>query len=311
MAESRKSIFIAIAANVGIAAAKFAGFAFTGSSAMLSEAVHSLVDCGNGGLLLVGLKQSSKPADETHPFGYGKEIYFWSLIVAVLIFVLGGGISIAEGIDHVRHPAVQKDVTWAYAVLAFAVLFEGYALSVALREFKATHPGPLLANIHSSKDPSSFTVLFEDAAALLGLVFALLGVWLSHTFGIAWADGAASIAIGLLLISVAVLLIAECKALLVGEGADAATLRSLRELVRADVDVRDSGYPFTMYLSPHTVLLTMNVVFRDGLVDGELRGAIDRIERAVRERYPDIHHIYLEFGQEGDGRLRSLPRGDR
>lgn len=126
MAESRRSIYVAIIANVGIAAAKFVGFAFTGSSAMLSEGIHSLVDCGNGGLLLLGLNRSARPADELHPFGYGKELYFWSLIVAVLVFVLGGGVSMWEGVEHALHPAIPGNAVWNYTILVVALLFEGY-----------------------------------------------------------------------------------------------------------------------------------------------------------------------------------------
>jgi cation diffusion facilitator family transporter len=296
LSSSRKTIFVAIAANVGIAVAKFVGFAFTGSSAMLSEAIHSLVDCGNGGLLLFGQRQAAKPADELHPFGYGKELYFWSLIVAVLIFVLGGGISVAEGIDHVRHPAPETSATWAYAILLASVVFEGYSFVVSIREFKEAHPGaPILRSIHTSKDPSSFTVIFEDTAALLGLIFALLGIWLSHSMGMPRADGAASILIGLLLLTVSVLLIAECKNLLVGEGADRETLRSIRELATADPDVLATGYPFTMYFGPHTALLVMNIKFREGLSGAEHKAAIERIETAIRSRHPEIQHISLEF----------------
>lgn len=298
MASSRKSIFTAIAANAGIAVAKFVGFGFTGSAAMLSEAVHSLVDCGNGGLLLVGLRRAAKPADTAHPFGYGKELYFWSLLVAVLIFVLGGGISLFEGVSHVLHPAAPRDAAWSYAVLGLAALFEGYALSVALKEFRAVHPGSLVAEIRRSKDPSGFTVLFEDAAALLGLLFALCGTFLSHSLHLLWADGMASILIGLLLWTVAVLLIVECKSLLVGEGADAGTLRSLTEMAAADPDVIRAGYPYTQYFGPHTVLLTMNVVFQPELDGRAIRAAVARLERAIQTRYPEIRHLYLELGED-------------
>ncbi len=296
MSGSRKSIFTAIAANVGIAAAKFTGFAFTGSAAMLSEAVHSLVDCGNGGLLLLGLRQAAKPADHTHPFGHGRELYFWSLIVAVLIFVLGGGISLAEGVSHVRHPSPPANPTWSYVILALAAVFEGYALTVALKEFKAAHPGPVIAEIRRSKDPSGFTTLFEDAAALLGLVFALAGTWLSHSMGWLWADGGASILIGLLLLVVAVLLIVECKSLLIGEGGDPEMLQALSAIVHADPDVLQAGFPYTQFFGPHTILLTMNVTFRGDLDGQRLNAAVLRLEAAIRSRYPDIRHIYLEIG---------------
>jgi cation diffusion facilitator family transporter len=297
MSSSRKSIYAAIAANIAIAIAKMVGFAFTGSAAMLSEAIHSAVDCGNGALLLVGLKQSAKPADETHPFGYGKELYFWSLIVAVLVFVLGGGVSLWEGFEHARHPAPSTSPGWNYAILGFAFLFEGYALIVSVREFKQSHQGTgLIAAIHASKDPSTFTVIFEDAAATLGLVAAFIGVWLSNSFGWHRADGIASMVIGALLVTVAILLILECKALIVGEGADRATLRDIRAIARADADVLDVGLPLTMYFGPHNALLTMNVQFRDGLEGRAMYTAVCRIETIIQQRYPDIRQIYLEAG---------------
>ena len=300
MSSSRKSIYVAIAANVGIAAAKMVGFVFTGSAAMLSEAIHSAVDCGNGALLLLGLNRSAQPADETHPFGYGKELYFWSLIVAVLVFVLGGGVSIWEGVEHVLHPATPASPVWNYAILGFAFVFEAYALYVSVKEFRAAHPGqPIVAAIHASKDPSSFTVIFEDAAATLGLVAAFVGVWLSSSFGFHRADGIASVCIGVLLMTVAVLLIVECKALLVGEGADRETLRSIRRMAGSDLAVQAVGLPLTMYFGPHHALLTMNLQFRAG-VDGEaMQAAIHRIEGAIQASYPDIRQIYLEAGSLG------------
>ena len=296
-ASSRKTIFVAIAANVGIAVAKIVGFLFTGSSAMLSEAIHSVVDCGNGALLLFGQRQSRKPADETHPFGYGKELYFWSLIVALLIFALGGGISIAEGIAHARHPSAPEDATWAYAILGVAFLFEGYSFLVSVKEFRAeTSNAPIFRAIHQSKDPSIFTVLFEDTAALFGLVTAFLGILLSHSFRMPRADGIASIVIGLILFSVATLLIIESKGLLVGEGADRKTLHAIRTLAVTDPDVDQVAYPFTMYFGPHAILLTMNVQFRRGLPAESIEQAIHRVETIIRATFPDIHYIYLEVG---------------
>jgi cation diffusion facilitator family transporter len=308
MSSSRKSIYAAIAANIAIAIAKVVGFVFTGSAAMLSEAIHSTVDCGNGALLLVGLKKSEKPADETHPFGYGKELYFWSLIVAVLVFVLGGGISLWEGFEHALHPAPQTSPTWNYAILGFAFLFEGYALIVSIREFKASNPGKgLISAIHSSKDPSSFTVIFEDAAATLGLVAAFIGVWLSNSFGLHRADGVASMVIGAILVTVAILLIMECKALIVGEGADRTTLRAIRAIAIADPDVTSVGLPLTMYFGPHNALLTMNVQFRDGLEGRDMHTAVCRIESIIQQRFPDIKQIYLEAGSRQTSSERFPP----
>lgn len=306
MSSSRKTIFVAIAANVAIALAKVVGFVFTGSSAMLSEAIHSVVDCGNGGLLLFGEKQSRKPADETHPFGHGKELYFWSLLVALLIFVLGGGISIAEGIRHIRHPAPSEDATWAYAILAVAFLFEGYSFLVSIREFRAsTGHQPIFRAIHQSKDPSIFTVLFEDTAALLGLLTAFVGILLSHSFGLPHADGIASVVIGVILLIVATLLIVESKGLLVGEGADRSTLHTIRSLATADPDVEAVAYPFTMYFGPHAILLTMNVQFRQDLPANAIEAAIARIEHAIQTPFPNIRYIYLEVGSTRSRNPRS------
>lgn len=292
----QETIVVAIAANVGIAVAKIVGFVFTGSSAMLSEAIHSIVDCGNGGLLLFGQRQSRRPADETHPFGHGKELYFWSLIVALLIFVLGGGISIAEGIAHIRHPSVPEDATWAFVILAIAFLFEGYSFLVSVREFRhETNNQPIFHAIHQSKDPSIFTVLFEDSAALLGLITAFVGILLSHTLGWLRADGIASVLIGLILLTVATLLIIESKGLLVGEGADRRTLASIRSLASTDPDVEAVAYPFTMYFGPATVLLTMNVQFRPDLAASAIEAAIHRIEHLIRTAHPEIKYIYLEI----------------
>lgn len=294
MAESKTSIYAAIAANIGIALAKGVGFAFTGSSAMLSEAIHSLVDCGNGGLLLVGVSRSKRPADELHPFGYGKELYFWSLIVAMLVFVLGGCVSAWEGVEHVLHPLPPARPVWNYVILGASIAIEGWSLWVAVRQFRANHPGPMWPAIRASKDPASFTVLFEDGAAVAGLVTALIGVWLSNSMGWPRADGIASITIGVLLMVVAVLLVRECRALLVGEGADRQTLRAIREIVTADPDVEIAGHPLTMYFGPHHALLTMNVQFRGALLGAGVHAAIDRIEAAIRARCPDIQQIYLE-----------------
>ena len=218
MAHSNITIYGALAANVAIAITKFGVAGISGSSAMLSEAIHSTVDTLNG-VLLLGLRLSERPATEEHPFGHGKELYFWSLIVAVLIFGLGGGISFYEGVVHIRHPAPIADPRWNYLVLAIAFCFEGASLLVALRQFRRENrSGPFWRSLHLSKDPSTYTVLAEDSAALAGLVIAAAGVYFSHRFNAPVIDGAASIVIGLLLAAVAVLLVREARGLLIGEG---------------------------------------------------------------------------------------------
>ena len=295
MAASRKAVFTAIISDLAIAAAKLTAFLFSHSSAMLAEAIHSLVDAGNSSLLLLGLRFSQRPADETHPFGYGKELYFWTLLVALFIFLVGGGVSIADGIQHLRHPVAVDHILWNYVTLALAACFEGYSLSIGLREFRSAEGvSASLATIHASKDPATFTVIIEDTAALIGLTLAFLGTLLNQVLGWHQADGIASMAIGTMLAIVAVLLIVESKALLVGEGANLAMLRSIRTLVQADGGVEAAGYPMTMYFGPQSILLTINVRFRQALQRDSIEQSIDRIEDAVRQRYPKVRHIYIE-----------------
>ena len=296
--ESKTAVIAAIAGNFAIAVMKFAAAAFTGSSAMLSEGIHSLVDTGNGGLLLLGINRSKQPADEMHPFGYGKELYFWALIVAVLIFGVGGGISIYEGIIHLIHPAELHDPTWNYVVLGLAMVFEGIVFAIAWREFKALkrEEDGFWQAIKVSKDPTTFTVLFEDSAAMLGLIVAFIGVFLSHYFNNPYLDGAASVLIGVILCTVAGFLVYESKGLLVGEGADAQTLQSIKELLNAEPGVREVIKPLTMHFGPRTILLTVDIEFDKKLSALEVEEAVDRLEKSIRQKFPDIKHIYIEAG---------------
>jgi cation diffusion facilitator family transporter len=294
-ASSKKAVFAAIAGNLAIAVTKFIAAAFTGSSAMLSEGIHSVVDTGNGLLILFGIHMSSKPADASHPFGYGKELYFWTLIVAILIFAVGGGMSVYEGIQHLHHPTVIADPFWNYAVLGFAAVFEGFAWCVAYREFRATNTdGNLLAAIRTSKDPTVFTVLFEDSAAMLGLCVAFLGIFLGQLLKTPYADGVAAIIIGLILALVAVLLAYESKGLLVGEGADQRTVASICHIAEADPAVERVMPPLTMHFGPQDVLLTLDIKFRPSLAAAEIEAAVDRIEGAIRSRHPEVKRIFIE-----------------
>lgn len=253
------------------------------------------MDAGNGSLLVLGLHLSRKPADETHPFGYGKELYFWALLVALFIFLIGGGVSIADGISRLRHPEPIEHVLWNYVTLAISACFEGYSLHVGLREFRASEGvSASWRTIHASKNPSTFTVIFEDSAALLGLSVAFLGTVLDQTLHWHKADGIASIVIGVTLTVVAVLLIVESKALLVGEGADLPTLRAIRELAQKQKGVAVAGCPLTMYFGPSSILLTMNSEFEASLPSIAVQECIDCIEASVRQRFPRIKHIYLE-----------------
>ncbi len=292
---SKTVIYAAIAGNLAIAVTKFLAAAFTGSSAMLSEGVHSFVDTGNGLLLLWGIRQSRKPPDRAHPFGHGKELYFWTLIVAVLIFAVGGGVSVYEGVTRLRHPEPLNDPTWNYAVLGLAVVFEGVTWVVALREFrKVKGAAGYLEAIHASKDPTTFTVLFEDTAALLGLVTAFLGITLGHALNLPALDGVASVVIGLILGTVAIFLVSESKGLLVGEGVLPKTLASIRDLTERDPAVARLGRALTQHFGPNDVLLAMEIQFQPDLSAAAVAAAIERLDKAIRRAQPEVRHIFLE-----------------
>ncbi len=297
MANSKVAIYGAVAANVAIAVTKFVVASITGSSAMLSEGIHSAVDTFNGILLLVGLKLSQRPATPEHPFGHGKELYFWSLIVAVLIFGVGGGLSFYEGVQQVRHPQPMQDPMWNYVVLGVAAVFEGSSFVIALRQF-LTQAGntPFWEALHRSKDPTTYTVLAEDSAALIGLVVAAVGIALSQGLDKPVLDGAASLIIGLLLAGVAVALTWESRSLLIGEGIRPETARAIRSIALAQPKVRDVGRVLSMYVGPDDVLVTMDLDFDDGTAAADAGTAIAAIERQVRERYPMIKRLFIEAG---------------
>ena len=308
MSGDRLAIYAAIAANVAIAITKFVVAGITGSSAMLSEGVHSSVDTFNGMLLLVGLRLSQRPATPQHPFGHGKELYFWSLIVAVLIFGLGGGVSFFEGVQHIRHPEPLRDPTWNYVVLAAAALFEGISFAVALRQFlKQAGSTPFWEAIHRSKDPTTYTVLAEDAAALVGLAIAATGIALSQRLNMPALDGAASLLIGVLLVAVASLLVWESRGLLVGEGIRPETAQALREIALAQPGVRDVGRVLSMYVGPDDVLVTMDLDFDAGTDAAQAALAITAVERQVRARFPMIRRLFIESGSAAQPQRWSRP----
>jgi cation diffusion facilitator family transporter len=297
MAKSKIAIYGAIAANVAIAITKFVVGGITGSSAMVSEGIHSAVDTFNGVLLLVGIKLSQRPATPEHPFGHGKELYFWGLIVAVLIFGLGGGLSFYEGLQHVRNPEPMRDPAWNYVVLGLAMLFEGASFVVALRQFlKQAGDTPFWEALHRSKDPTTYTVLAEDGAALVGLVVAAIGIALSQALDMPELDGAASLVIGLLLAGVAVALIRESRGLLIGEGIRPETARAIRSIALAQPHVRDVGRVLSMYIGPDDALVTMDLDFDDGTAAADAGAAIAEVERQVRARYPMIKRLFIEAG---------------
>jgi cation diffusion facilitator family transporter len=284
-----------ILGGLAVAAVKFVAAAVTGSSAMLSEGIHSLIDTGNGVLLWVGLKLSRRPPDDSHPFGHGLELYFWSLIVAIFLFAVGGGMSVYEGIGQIRRPHPMDDPTWNYVVLGCAGVFEAVVLAISIRNFGRRRRGRgVWATIHGSKDPVGFTVMFENIAATLGLVVAFIGVFLSHRFGIPELDGLASVVIGVILAAVSVVLIHESRSLMLGEGADPDAVSDVRRLVESDAAVVRACKPLSMYFGPDQILIALDVQYRSGLSSQELEKAVDRIEAAVRNRLPQVKHIFLE-----------------
>jgi len=299
MAESKIAVYGAIAGNLAIATTKFIVAGITGSSAMLSEGIHSAVDTGNGILLLVGLSRSKRKADATHPFGYGKELYFWSLIVAILIFGIGGGISAYEGVLHMLHPEPLHDPFWNYVVLGSAALFEGISFLIALRVFlKQKGDKPFWRTLHRSKDPATFTVMAEDSAALAGLAIAAIGIFCSHYFNKPELDGVASIGIGVLLAVVAIVLIVESRGLLIGEGVSRETAAAIRELAQGHPKVNSASLPLTMYFGPENILLTMDIQFERELDSDAIVRTIKQIEENIRSRYAPIRRIYIEARQE-------------
>lgn len=293
-ATDRKAIYAAIIGNFLVAVTKFVAGGITGSVAMIAEGIHSLVDTGNGGLLLLGLKLARRKADRKHPFGYGKEVYFWTLIVAMSIFAVGGGISLYEGIRHVGHPVESGDPLVNYLVLSAAIIFESFAFFIALREFNRIRGNrTIYQEIRSSKDPTTFTVLFEDAAALLGLVVAMLGIFLARLLDIPALEGVASIIIGLILFTVSILLATETKGLLLGEAANESIIESVRRITSSDAAVTAVDDPVTVHYGPNTVVLNLNIEFDDALSVDDIEGAIDRMQLLIRQEHPEVKHIYL------------------
>ena len=295
---SLKVIYAAIVANLGIAVSKFIVAGITGSSAMLAEGIHSAVDTGNELLLLIGERNSAKPPDAKHPFGYGKEMYFWALIVALSVFSLGGGLSIYHGIDALRHPEPLRNPTWNYVVLGVSALFEGYSWNVSRKALnKRRKPGTSLwQTMRASKDASVFTVFIEDSAALIGLAIAALGIVLGQAFDNPYFDPAASVLIGLLLVGAAFTLARETGALLVGESIGADSTRKVRGVFEQDPAIESVSALQSMQLGPDEVLLTAAVQFRRGMRIDEVEAAIERLEKAVTALYPSIRHIYFESG---------------
>lgn len=294
VAHIRKNIVLygALAANLGIAVAKFVAAGISGSSSMATEGVHSLVDSGNQALLLFGQRRAGRPPDAGHPFGYGRELYFWAFVVAILIFAVGAGVSIYEGIVHIQDPHPIADPTINYIVLAIAFALEGTSWAIAVREFDRAGQGWWQA-IRRSKDPPGFIVLFEDSAALVGLVFAAIGVWASGHFGDPRLDGVASIAIGLVLAAVAVLLARESKGLLIGEAADPALIAALRATLDEHACITSVNHVRTVHTGPDAIFVAVSADFDDAMPMGEAETLIEELEDRMKALSPRITSIYI------------------
>lgn len=302
-------IYAALVANLGIAVAKFVAAAITGSSSMLTEGVHSLVDSGNQGLLLYGQHRARRLPDALHPFGYGRELYFWAFVVAILIFGLGAGISVYEGWKHILEPEPLHDPTINYVVLAIAIALEGTSWWIALKEF-AEGKGDLgwWEAVKESKDPTGFVVLFEDSAALAGLVVAGVGIWAAHAWGDPRIDGAASIAIGVILGVVALFLAREAKGLLIGERADLGMIAEIRATLEAEDAITYVNHVRTVHSAPERVFVAISADFADTLRMGEAESLIERIEQKLKARMPVISSIYIRPEKREDA-VDSSPIG--
>ncbi|POF29456.1 cation diffusion facilitator family transporter [Roseibium marinum] len=292
---SKKVIYAALVGNSLIAVTKFAAATYTGSSAMLSEGIHSLVDTGNQGLLLYGLKKSKQPADQRHPFGYGAELYFWSFVVAILIFAVGSGVSIYEGIQKVLHPHPVSSPYVAYIVLSLAMVFEAVAWWIAYKEFDQVRGNKsIIAAVRDSKDPTVFTVLFEDSAAMLGLVVAFMGLLGVQYLGLAWLDGAASITIGIILAATAALLAYETKGLLIGEGASPEVLSKIKAIIGATPAIKNLNEIRTLHRGPQDILLALSVDFIDEITAGTVEETIYSLERTIKMEMPQVTRLFIE-----------------
>lgn len=292
---SKATIYAALAGNAAIAAVKFAAAFWTGSSAMLSEAIHSTVDTGNQLLMLYGLRRSTRPATPEHPFGFGLELYFWTFVVAILIFGLGAGVSILEGIDKVRHPHEVESAIVAYVVLGLSFLFEGATWIVAFRAF-AVHVqrDGLLEAVQRSKDPTVFTVLLEDTAALAGIAVAAAGLAAAQYLRWPELDGVASILIGLLLAGTAAFLAYECKGLLLGEAADRTVQDSLRRIAAASPGITGVNEVLTMHFGPADILAIISLDFDNDLPAATVEQTVSTIERTIKRTHPQIRRIFVE-----------------
>jgi cation diffusion facilitator family transporter len=291
---SKTVIYAALIGNFLIAVTKFVAASFTGSAAMLSEGIHSLVDTGNELLLLYGLHRAGRPPDRSHPFGHGREIYFWTFVVAVLIFALGGGFSIYEGIEHWIHPEEAANPIVNYVVLGISFVFEGVSWWIALREFnRQKGDRGYLEAMARSKDPTTFTVLLEDSIALLGLLTALIGIFIAQQIGSPVPDAIASIVIGLMLTATAAFLARESKNLLLGEQALPEVRSAIENAAASEAAVREVNGVITAQIGPETIVALVSAEFDDHLTTPEIESAVERIEEKVKAAHPEVVSVFI------------------
>ena len=292
---SKKVIYAALIGNALIAVTKFVAAFVTRSSAMFSEGIHSVVDTGNQVLLLWGLHRSKQPADRRFPFGHGKEIYFWSFVVAILIFAVGAGISVYEGVKHLLHPEPVRNPVVNYVVLAFAILFEGGAWYFAWKEFRKVKGGyGYIQAVQRGKDPSVFVVLFEDTAAMLGLVVAFLGIFLGQVTGNPYFDGAASVVIGLILGATAIWLAYETHGLLIGEGANPEVVEKIRQIVDTKDSITHVNEVATMHMGPEYILVNLSVDFASEASSDDVERVVAEIDRELKAALPRVKRVFVE-----------------
>jgi cation diffusion facilitator family transporter len=293
---SRFFIYISLAADILIAVSKFIAAGITGSSSMISEAVHSIIDAISQVMLIWGIKASKKKPDEERPFGYGKEFYFWSFVVSLIIFLMGGCISVYEGIMRIKEPDFKGSPEASYIVLGIALVFTAISAAATLKAFnrQKQEGASFFEAITRSKDPSTFILLLGDIGDLLGIVIAFLGIYLGRLFHNPYYDGVASIIIGLVLVAISMLLVRESKSLLMGETIGKKTLRKIVSIAEADAGVIKVKKQFSMYMAPEEVLLQLIAVFKAGLTTDEITTSIERISKVIQKEFPRIKQIFIE-----------------
>lgn len=293
--KSKLFLYISLFADLSIAAAKFAGAAFTGSASMISEGVHSVIDALSQVLLIWGVRSSKKAADASHPFGYGRELYFWSFIVSLILFSLGGCISLYEGWARFRRPVFEGTAGWNYAILGIAFVFNCISFVSARKEFnKHRLSRSFWKAVIRTKDPSTIIVLLGDIADLLGLAVAFLGIFLGRLYHNQYFDGAASMIIGLILIFISGLLIRESQSLLMGETIALEHLKLIIAMAEDDPGIVRVKKHFSIYRSPEDILLQLTAVFRTGLSTRQITASIENVIRNIQTKYPHIRQIFIE-----------------